>query len=988
MFRLLIFTCLLFGCFVAHAQTKTPPESTTQPTDLANPAPAGLTADDIAKLLPQLTPKSPTASALSRYGEYPVSLYTGLPTIEIPIYEFKIGEMTIPIKLTYHAAGNKVNQVADWTGLGWSLQTGGIVTRSVLGTADEQSVGSLGTTIKDPYEYYQTQCLTVDTEYRFGQLADKAWDGQRDLFSYRLPTGTNTFILTPAGAQMLSPNKVNVATDAGINQFTITDESGTVFRFGFGERTSGVNYGYTSAWYLTELISATNSDRATYVYNSYTPTQYPSNLVDTQIVNSSLSEYGGASGVQTGIVNTDSRNYSAVVTNLLPAQINFPGGFIRFVLDQTDRQDGGKSLDKIEIGAYSLLLNQFTIIRTFDFQYSYKNRANGAPTLFLDAVKLLQSDGAAIGQYSFGYNTTPLPAVDSRSQDYWGYYNGQNNTTLIPRQIIPFIGRTDVPETQLVIGGAIRDPNETLMSAWILNRITYPTGGYTEFDFESNRYNDAGTIRRAGGLRIRQMRSYTAANQLATMKTYRYGGAELGWGTYRVNTMPTYSTVQRQTYTTSDNPNGITYNYYTTSYSSTPTSPLNPNEGSPVTYSVVAEYADNGTGSIGKTIYQYRDAAFDNVLRIPTGGQSFVQSRHWDRGQLVSKQMIDAGGQVRYREEYDYQTLISGQLSDLTGLLVVRSRRELGPKSISSNGCYLIGNEYNQYLRYFFSYGLTKPIRSRAYLYADDNSGRYTLKTTETDYSPSFYLPTETRTTAEGNIVLGSKISYPQNFNLPTSFTATELFGIQALQQRNAYLPVETVNFRQETPGATKSTKTGKLTTYNTFTINGLVTALPYQVYLAETDFNNTIAAYVPSPTDPYKSTADWYNSQTGNKASFPIDRIWQPRLTMTSYDPNGNLLGYNLTAGASTSLSYIGYTPTNGVPFWVVKTETKNVGQPSAQTSVFNYQIPLLGVGDTVAPNNVKTNYEYDSFGRLTRIKDKDGNVLKQFLYHYSTAP
>lgn len=48
----------------------------------------------------------------------------------------------------------------------------------------------------------------------------------------------------------------------------------------------------------------------------------------------------------------------------------------------------------------------------------------------------------------------------------------------------------------------------------------------------------------------------------------------------------------------------------------------------------------------------------------------------------------------------------------------------------------------------------------------------------------------------------------------------------------------------------------------------------------------------------------------------------------------------------------------------------------------------PLVGITSQTDPNGVATYYEYDSMGRLWRINNDKGNVLKQYDYHYSTQP
>ncbi len=60
-----------------------------------------------------------------------------MPQISVPITQLSGNEMAMPISLSYHASGNKVNQMASWVGLGWSLQAGGVITREVRDQPDD-----------------------------------------------------------------------------------------------------------------------------------------------------------------------------------------------------------------------------------------------------------------------------------------------------------------------------------------------------------------------------------------------------------------------------------------------------------------------------------------------------------------------------------------------------------------------------------------------------------------------------------------------------------------------------------------------------------------------------------------------------------------------------------------------------------------------------------------------------------------------------------
>lgn len=72
-------------------------------------------------------PVSPSAFQFLKYDEMPVSEYTGVPNISIPLYNIEEDGVNIPINLTYHSGGIRVNQEASWVGLGWDLNFGSIV---------------------------------------------------------------------------------------------------------------------------------------------------------------------------------------------------------------------------------------------------------------------------------------------------------------------------------------------------------------------------------------------------------------------------------------------------------------------------------------------------------------------------------------------------------------------------------------------------------------------------------------------------------------------------------------------------------------------------------------------------------------------------------------------------------------------------------------------------------------------------------------------
>ena len=61
------------------------------------------TAQEIPNDIP-----SPTVASLAKFGDIPVSMFTGTPKITIPIFELKSLEKSMPISLDYDVSGFKL----------------------------------------------------------------------------------------------------------------------------------------------------------------------------------------------------------------------------------------------------------------------------------------------------------------------------------------------------------------------------------------------------------------------------------------------------------------------------------------------------------------------------------------------------------------------------------------------------------------------------------------------------------------------------------------------------------------------------------------------------------------------------------------------------------------------------------------------------------------------------------------------------------------
>ncbi|MES2732885.1 MAG: RHS repeat domain-containing protein, partial [Bacteroidota bacterium] len=88
---------------------------------------------------PEVILPSPNAASLGTYGEMKVSPFTGVPNIDVPIYTLQENDIKLPISLSYHASGFRPDQHPGWTGLNWSLNAGGAITREVKDLPDEHN---------------------------------------------------------------------------------------------------------------------------------------------------------------------------------------------------------------------------------------------------------------------------------------------------------------------------------------------------------------------------------------------------------------------------------------------------------------------------------------------------------------------------------------------------------------------------------------------------------------------------------------------------------------------------------------------------------------------------------------------------------------------------------------------------------------------------------------------------------------------------------
>ncbi len=426
--------------------------------------------------LNNVIPPSATVASIGKYGEIPVGLYTGIPNISIPLYEIKDGPLSLPISLSYHAGGIRVEEIASNVGLGWTLNAGGIVGRQIMGMADET-----GWITDAPNRI--ANILQSGTQDQIDQMSlgieDGSRDGEPDIYYYDCDGLSGKFLFGQDGTLHNYPIK-NISVTPSVGGWKIITEDGTVYEFDKSETVTSVNCNGGDAdnitsWFLSKITSSDGKRQISFAYENviYWATAF---LGETFY----LPINGDGGCLTNGTVTCQGSN---VYNTQRLKQIDFSGGYVKFNYNNV-RQDispgTDKSLDQIEI-----YTSVNTLIKKYDLAYSYFGPGSSDPDdnrLKLTSV----TEGSATSQkppYTFTYEeSVQLPNRQAASTDHWGYYNGKNNTTHVPsfKYTIPFTGTT------YNYSGADRAANPATMQAGILKKIQYPTGGETDFTYETN----------------------------------------------------------------------------------------------------------------------------------------------------------------------------------------------------------------------------------------------------------------------------------------------------------------------------------------------------------------------------------------------------------------------------------------------------------------------------------------------------------------------
>jgi YD repeat-containing protein len=999
---------------------------------------------------PKILPASPTAQTFIRYGEIPVDYSTGVPRVEVPIYTVEGRQLKVPLSVSYHGSGIKVNDIPSEVGLGWALNAGGMIARTINGIADEtrtatrtfHSAAELLDSVYEVAGVYNSTCacyLNIQNFESYFNSQFEAEDPASDRYFYRLPNGASgvyTYDYLNSGNAISLPYRPLKITkyesgsgpSAKIDSLLLTDENGVKYLFGSFLSSWPRSY---SEWYLKRMVSADGTDTIRFFYSSQTGHTYANNSftlsVHAQDVGSNCApdgtSYSNISGSLSPVMafNTpvlDSITSSKVVVRLL----------------YNTREDFGdlRRLTQITVSPVKVASDP---IRTVQFYQRYFGTTTADKRLGLDSIGISAPGGIQPQVYSFSYESQVLPPYPSKmtypvySEDFWGYYNGAGSPNLIPAD---FARDADKP----YCGNRYPDVTGYYSKACMLTEIKYPTGGKTVFEFERNyadnlypyKTGDQGGY--AGGFRIGSIKTYNSSGEAADTRSYEYSGVKT-----KPVTKELFSFIN-QGYDRIEyisEPEG--WSLYCWRHSmdtlllSDPLLPLEVAPGMPVMYETVTEYNGTAADNVGKTEYKYNApySASDylNDPSHPTGFELpwYYSAYNYDKGnyvpELIQKKVFARSGstyQCVSMEKYEYSKLFTTTFQ--TGIKLTRPEINVKPGIV---GGPLLGSDYAMSLvavdtkAYREASLLTS---SQNYLYNQTDAASYILVSTDYTYNGQNLSVQQKKMLSSKGDTLKTVYEYPSDFagvGVYDELVSRNVLSpvIKESDYKNSiFLRSTKNNYDFWNGNAWITTATNMVVTRTSET---QVSGNPVEVRLRYHSYDDKSNPTSVSKEADVKTSYIWAYNQ-----NYPIAEVMNAEakdIFHTSFEEgDGNRTagdsktgkksktdGYSKILTGLADQSYILSYWTKSAGSWTFNSTTTAVtggtynisigGQvdevrfyPATAQMVTMTYDPPIGVTSQCDAKNRITYYEYDQLGRLIQVRDHDGNIIKTYQYVYKT--
>jgi|GEM_PF-5119746 len=463
----------------------------------------------------KIVPPTPEAAHLQSEIKVPVDNSTGIPNISIPLFTIKTNNISVPVYLSYHASGIKVGQLSSCVGLGWGLNAGGGVVRSIRGHSDDE-----GWLLNDYTNHFAQALMAAGTLGANEYMMDD-YDFTQDDYSYNFQGyGGSFFFDSTKTIRLVENDNINLNYFRLLHKFEGKDISGNSFYFDSTETSYSSSFpsnnpsntalrGGVSAWKLTKIkyqsIDSVQFDYAKYsiVYDDLGADVY-------DIKGPFLNCVPGAPGCQTCGDDFPTQLYHMVserhFDNMLIKKIKSVNEIASFYYsDDSNAIVWKRKLDSIIITS----THGGDLIKRIILKYSRFSNEQ----IRLDALRIYNLNGSSFEETRFSYygsDYIDIPGIGAKSKDLFGYFNNKTNQYLIVTN-----------DPAYTLSQADRTINSETIAFGTLKSITYPMGGYTDFVYEPNQIDSS---RFGPGIRIKGQWDYNAVDSIPNITLYKYFG--------------------------------------------------------------------------------------------------------------------------------------------------------------------------------------------------------------------------------------------------------------------------------------------------------------------------------------------------------------------------------------------------------------------------------------------------------------------------------
>lgn len=871
---------------------------------------------------------------------------------------------------------------------------------------------------------------TDGTEWLMGSNPNNYYEGEPDEFSFSAIGLSGKFIVGNNGNVLVQSDDPNIKVDLSqmatyggqnfceppVSIITITDGKGNKYIFGgdfskyeisysYGIQPSYPNesyYGYPviNTFSLAKIIFADKKE-VTFDYEEGTFFPYSfcnlgnwTNLLENSKIFSmdSFTQDGGRSDSW-----EDCYNGCASYSNLL----NSPSNNTTFsllkksVLKTIKYQDEEIRFKYIDMG-YPIMhytLSPFYANRAFNEwvigsietyhknflvkkqQFDYDHLGGTFKRPFLKSIINVDSGENYLFEY---HKTDNLPAYYTKGIDHWGYWNGKDTNT----SLSPFDTATSYGDYTL--NNTFRDPDPEKCDVALLKKITYPTRGFSFFEYEPHTYSQRvervaenqflpelrtnfGT---AGGARIKSISTYTETGQSNSKKEYDYEnyGILMTWPRYfyhiqmynqgifrelllrtssnvQVNSFDSYNVGYKGVREIEEGKGNIFYSF--TNYESHP--------------DIFDQDPYNITQSTNGFTNIFPIALYRNLKNLYGIDQSCLRGRNFGESYFSEDDQVNAYKKVFY-DYYDNMEFNSNSNLDNNNYVSVNH----------SSGIWT-----QAYRRYMNSPRLK-------YILTQDYVNSYTAFNNQIDYiydAPNHLNVTVEKTDFSDGNLYETKYKYARDFGTGGDLNTENFTSI----------PIETTKYKNSV-----------------------------SVYKSKVNFSRSWLGHNILLPSSQQSANDISKINTANEA-------YENDIIYGEYDNKGNLLEYTTKSGTPTTIIY-GYNRTlpiakiHGISYNSLMTEmglSGNLGnyelleicqksnddadlvQGSDETDfitsldnfrkqMHNYQVttytydPSVGVRSITSPNGIRETFDYDSASRVKSVNDMEGKILKEYNYNF----